>query len=309
MDNGKNVIVRIPHPIAGPKYYVTASEVATMEFARSVLDIPTPEVFAWNADDSNPVESEYVIMEEAPGVKLHDVWNDLDIKKKAAIVKLCADMDISRGPWKIPQDYVAAIGTREVKWLAKYAVPKPEDDPFAGLGTQNYHSGLIASHLWHTDLDAANIFIDPETNKISSIIDWQGISAAPLITQARHPKLVDYNGEHILEKPPSYDDLEPDEKRRVRDKWIQSIILYSYEQTLAKEVPLLYRLCSFPDVRTICETISFASNTWDDDDGIVPFRETLIPIEKYWGELGIDIPCPYHFTENELRVHREEGKG
>lgn len=32
MDNGKNVIARIPHPIAGPEYYTTASEVATMEF-------------------------------------------------------------------------------------------------------------------------------------------------------------------------------------------------------------------------------------------------------------------------------------
>jgi hypothetical protein len=32
MDNGLNVIARIPHPIAGPKYYTTASEVATMEF-------------------------------------------------------------------------------------------------------------------------------------------------------------------------------------------------------------------------------------------------------------------------------------
>lgn len=32
MDNGLNVIARIPHPIAGPEYYTTASEVATMEF-------------------------------------------------------------------------------------------------------------------------------------------------------------------------------------------------------------------------------------------------------------------------------------
>jgi hypothetical protein len=32
MDNGLNIIVRIPHPIAGPKYYITASEVAIIEF-------------------------------------------------------------------------------------------------------------------------------------------------------------------------------------------------------------------------------------------------------------------------------------
>lgn len=32
MDNGSAVIARLPHPIAGPKYYTTASEVATMDF-------------------------------------------------------------------------------------------------------------------------------------------------------------------------------------------------------------------------------------------------------------------------------------
>lgn len=35
MDNGSVVIAKIPHPIAGPKYYTTASEVATMDFVRS----------------------------------------------------------------------------------------------------------------------------------------------------------------------------------------------------------------------------------------------------------------------------------
>lgn len=32
MDNGESGIARIPHPIAGPRYYTTASEVATMDF-------------------------------------------------------------------------------------------------------------------------------------------------------------------------------------------------------------------------------------------------------------------------------------
>ncbi|GKZ40125.1 phosphotransferase enzyme, partial [Aspergillus brasiliensis] len=32
MHNGPSVIAQIPYPIAGPRYYATASEVATMEF-------------------------------------------------------------------------------------------------------------------------------------------------------------------------------------------------------------------------------------------------------------------------------------
>lgn len=32
MDNGTEVIAKLPNPIAGPAYYTTASEVATREF-------------------------------------------------------------------------------------------------------------------------------------------------------------------------------------------------------------------------------------------------------------------------------------
>ncbi|KAB8209366.1 kinase-like domain-containing protein [Aspergillus parasiticus] len=86
MDDGRTVIARIPHPIAGPRRYATASEVATMDFARSVSRIPTPRVFAWNTDVNHPVGSEFIIMEEAPGVKLEDVWSDLDLEEKIVIM-------------------------------------------------------------------------------------------------------------------------------------------------------------------------------------------------------------------------------
>ncbi|KAM5470689.1 Phosphotransferase enzyme [Microsporum audouinii] len=87
MDNGSTVIARIPHPIAGPKYYTTASEVATMDFARTVLQIPVPRVHAWSARVDNPVGAEYIIMEEASGAKLEDVWDDLSLEDRIAIMK------------------------------------------------------------------------------------------------------------------------------------------------------------------------------------------------------------------------------
>jgi hypothetical protein len=39
IDNGKNVIARIPHPIAGSHRFMTASEVATMDFVRRSFQI------------------------------------------------------------------------------------------------------------------------------------------------------------------------------------------------------------------------------------------------------------------------------
>ncbi|CEL11211.1 hypothetical protein ASPCAL14314 [Aspergillus calidoustus] len=386
MDNGKNVIARIPHPIAGPHRFMTASE------ARSVLGIPTPQIFAWSADPSNPVQSEYIIMAEAPGVQLDSVWSDLSLEQRVAIMKdlvslekkmssasfsrygslyytsenipgaksvevqgnvsvdlrnaatrqFClgpiaerewwrgerATMDIDRGPWDHPQDCAISVAHREIKWIEQFAVPKPDNDPLVPSKTQNSpgnqisllqrylqvapyllpsDSDVVASHIWHTDLHAGNIFIDINTCQISSVIDWQGIWAAPLILQARHPRLVQYDGELILKPPTSFKDLEAGEKSRIRDNMSRSIILYLYEQTIAKEVPILHKVLHFSNGRTRCEPIIFAGDTWEDD--IIPLRESLIRIEKYWDEFGFDFPCPFHFTEDELRKHAEDSEG
>jgi len=70
-DNGTEVIARIPHPIAGPSRNVIASEVATMDFLRTVLGLPVLRVLAWSASDSR-FGSAYIIMEKAEGMTLED---------------------------------------------------------------------------------------------------------------------------------------------------------------------------------------------------------------------------------------------
>ncbi|KAG4433485.1 hypothetical protein IFR05_011023 [Cadophora sp. M221] len=86
MDNGSVDIARIPCPNAGPPFKTTASEVATMDFARTILNIPVPKVHAWSAVSDNPVEAEYILMEEACGTSLGDVWEGMGIHSKAKIV-------------------------------------------------------------------------------------------------------------------------------------------------------------------------------------------------------------------------------
>ena len=44
-------------------------------------------MYAWNADEGNSVGSEYVIMEEAPGTKLEDLWDNLPLEEKTEIMK------------------------------------------------------------------------------------------------------------------------------------------------------------------------------------------------------------------------------
>ncbi len=80
LDNSLNVIARIPCPLAGPSYMVTASEVATLEFAREVLRLPVPRVITWSGDRARSnkfgVGADFIIMEEAPGVAFTERWSN-----------------------------------------------------------------------------------------------------------------------------------------------------------------------------------------------------------------------------------------
>ncbi|KAI4120213.1 MAG: hypothetical protein LQ338_007177 [Usnochroma carphineum] len=87
-EDGKEVIAKVPQPNAGRPHFTTASEVATMDYARNVLDLPVPEVYAWNSKAStSSVGAEYIIMEKAPGVELGCVWPKLHGKQRIKIVK------------------------------------------------------------------------------------------------------------------------------------------------------------------------------------------------------------------------------
>ncbi|RAH44731.1 uncharacterized protein BO95DRAFT_464731 [Aspergillus brunneoviolaceus CBS 621.78] len=87
MNDGKKVLARIPNPTAGPAFYTTASEVATMELARDFLQISVPRVLDWNATSKNAVDSEYIIMEEASGTQLGVIWDQLNPDKKLSIMR------------------------------------------------------------------------------------------------------------------------------------------------------------------------------------------------------------------------------
>lgn len=95
MDDGYEVIARIPTPIAGPPHHTTASEVATMDFLRTRLDVPVPKVFAWasRVGGDNPVGAEYIIMEKLQGESLASRWSSLSTKELAEVIKNIVDIE------------------------------------------------------------------------------------------------------------------------------------------------------------------------------------------------------------------------
>ncbi|RAK95744.1 phosphotransferase enzyme family protein [Aspergillus ibericus CBS 121593] len=87
MDDNKEVIAKLPNPNAGRPHFTTASEVATMDYVRNVLNVPTPQVYSWSSSTENPVGAEYIIMEKSRGLELSKLWDGMPGSDKFQIVK------------------------------------------------------------------------------------------------------------------------------------------------------------------------------------------------------------------------------
>jgi Phosphotransferase enzyme family len=185
---------------------------------------------------------------------------------------------------------------------------------------------LIRPTLWHWDIHAPNIFVDG--GRVSSLIDWQTAWLGPLFLQARHPRLLDYNGELMLKLPENFKYInDEDERARLRTNVEKSIVLYTYEAGTARANPLLKEVLHVPQGRTRRQTVEFATDTWDGD--ILPFRQCLIRIARFaqsptplemlriltcvvdshWSEFNTEVPCPISFTAKELENHHQDGEG
>lgn len=112
------------------------------------------------------------------------------------------------------------------------------------------------------------------------LIDWQDVWNGPLFLQARHPRLVDYNGEVMLKIPEHCKDIDDEgEKARIRKQVEKSIVLWAYEFDTKRANPVLHEIFHFPHGRTRRDAVEFSANTWDGD--IIPFGECLIRIVRY----------------------------
>jgi hypothetical protein len=72
------LVARIPYLITLPKFYVVASEVATMDFLRS-SGLPIPDVYGYSPTSDSAAGTEYIFMEFVNGMNLSDIWFEQEI--------------------------------------------------------------------------------------------------------------------------------------------------------------------------------------------------------------------------------------
>ncbi|KAI9672562.1 MAG: Phosphotransferase enzyme [Caeruleum heppii] len=401
MQDGHEVIVKIPFRISIPKHYATASEVATLKLLRS-RGLPVPAVYAWSCDASkSPIGSEFILMEKAPGVGLDNTWFDLTTKQRYNLlrtyseleVKLfdipfgsigsvyfkedvpshlqkdlylpdtideagdsqryCmgpivdtlfwngrrAEMDLDRGPWQKPAQYLQALGAKEVQWtrlFGKPALPRfPHrtviDHPVSPAGHLEVLDKYLSaaphllpsdiSHpmnrptLRHPDPSPQNIFVDPETHEISCIIDWQHAMVLPLLLAAGYPPMFENpdpippRGLEKPQRPADYDSLSPEDKVRADDLHRRRWLHFGYRAfNGAKNKPHLAALGE--PLRWLRQwLVDRAARQWNGD--VFTLRGALTRMSEHWSELHHLLPaheqvaCPYTFTAEELAYHNE----
>jgi hypothetical protein len=228
--------------------------------------------------------------------------------------------------------YIKAIGTNEMKRARAFAQPRKisyraTEDPespesFISLLEQYLE---IASHLvpraasadilsptlWHPDLHRDNLFVDPDTNKITCIIDWQSAVVAPLFLQSgvprmfRHSKPVDEDWA-VPRRPVDYDNLSADEKAKV-DADIESLSFHKYYryQSLRKNPRHWACLEHQQTLELRRNPVKLVTKSWKNND-VFYFREALMTLVRRWDELNDSGTCPISFSDEAYRVHTQE---
>lgn len=100
MNDGDELIARLPNPNAGDNYLTVASEVATRRFARSICDVPSPMVWDWDFRDRNTVGAEWIIEAKAAGEPLRKHWFNLSRRAQLSIIDQVVDLEVKLAPLK-----------------------------------------------------------------------------------------------------------------------------------------------------------------------------------------------------------------
>ncbi|ODM17447.1 hypothetical protein SI65_07122 [Aspergillus cristatus] len=212
-----------------------------------------------------------------------------------------------------PIDYTLALGLNELAWVESYAVPRMnyprsmKDQELLEDGltllTQYLHMApyLIprtadeaSSVLWHPHLQLKDVFVDPETYKITSIVDWQSACVAHLFYQSDMPRFCQYLG-RMRRAGISHNDL--------------TITILSRLRRILR-APRHWAVFANKARPVICKPsviLNGLGDVWE--RRLLYFlRDSVMFLVAVWDKLYPEIPCPIEFSDEEKELHPKEGE-
>ncbi|KAE8150844.1 serine/threonine protein kinase [Aspergillus avenaceus] len=247
-----------------------------------------------------------------------------------------AELELDRGPWSDPKNYLLATAAKEVKWIENFGKPLESDFPhntvFPGLHSPQDYLELLKKYskiapyllpsdpgnylsrptIRHPDLTPSNVFICPDTFKITSIIDWQHTVITPLLLTAGYPRLFENpepeppTGLIPPKYPPDYDTMSPDEKAQVDELIRRQSLFYLYRVFNGGLNKLHLAALQDPLIRQRQHLVDFAGRQWSGN--LMTLRGALMRVRDLWHHLpGKDagLECPIQFSEQETGYQAE----
>lgn len=166
--------------------------------------------------------------------------------------------------------------------------------------------------LWHPDLHLDNVFVDPETHEITSIVDWQSACVAPLFYQSDIPKMFRHTrpvreGWVVPERPEDFDTLDKNEKKMIDDDLESETIHKYYEAQVYKRCPRHWTILSQRTIPIVRKPAWLVSGVWQNKD-LFFLRQSLISLVNHWNDIRAtgELPCPIEFTAEDLELHAKE---
>jgi hypothetical protein len=168
-----------------------------------------------------------------------------------------------------------------------------------------------ASALWHPDLHLDNIFVDPNTLQITSIIDWQGTTVAPIFYQCGVPKMVQHREPVSLDLStfPKRRDTHMDasqEENDYADNMHKSEHLHQhYLRITRSDNPRHWTALKLHDERRV-QPVKIVQEVWENNTMFF-LRRALMRIVANWERLCPDSgPCPVSFSEEDISLFDRE---
>ncbi|RAH65262.1 uncharacterized protein BO66DRAFT_462574 [Aspergillus aculeatinus CBS 121060] len=314
MQDGTQVVGKIPNPNAGRAHHTTASEVATMDFVRNHLETPVPRVLDWSSKaNENPI------------------WPSLDIRDRFEVAKSTSKYQrawmsasftqygrhrFAVGPstGNSVEQYKLAVGHREIACVQNMAqLPQP---PLALYGPGTYRpsrakkiaalylrvvkyllpldNSISSAFLWHPDLHSENIFVHPERpSEVTAIIDWQ-------------PYFLDYDGPSVTGLDPptfpeNFDQLDPAEQAAAKRLYLNMSLTALHRRFTCAKNERLFRAMEFRQTPSF-EMMLLAQNILVDGEAL--YQARMLELEEEWPTLpGVQAagnpPLPFQFSAGE----------
>jgi hypothetical protein len=241
-----------------------------------------------------------------------------------------AGLKLNRGPWKNPVEYLQSIAKKEIVWTQRYGKPMEPDFPHNDLGLGVQHPEdylkllesyqLLTPHLLpkdpahpfnqpvlrHPDLTPGNIFITPETGRISCLIDWQHAIIQPQLLAAGYPRTFENPDDEIspeLVEPKLPEDLaslQVEEKTAARELYRQRLLFFGY-RVLNGHLNQ-YHITALRDPLLLGRQmlVERAGRQWEGN--LITLKGAIIRAAQFWEHLPDvkDIKCPVQFDKTEL---------